>query len=65
MNNNDLTIGQYLINRLYDYQVRHIFGILGDYVLSFVHELNQSAIEYIGTTREEGAAFATDSYACC
>ena len=31
-----LSIGQYLIRRLHDYGVRHVFGIPGDYVLAFL-----------------------------
>jgi indolepyruvate decarboxylase len=65
MTADNLTIAHYLIKRLSDYQVQHIFGIPGDYVLSFVNELNQSPIQYIGTTREESAAFAADGYARC
>lgn len=65
MTTNTLTIAQYLIQRLYDHQARHIFGIPGDYVLSFVNELSQSPIQYVGTTREDGAAFAADGYARC
>ena len=31
--NSNLSIGEYLIRRLQDYGVRHVFGIPGDYVL--------------------------------
>jgi TPP-dependent 2-oxoacid decarboxylase len=65
MTTDNLTIAQYLIKRLYDYQARHIFGIPGDYILNFVHELSLSPIQYIGTTREDAAAFAADGYARC
>lgn len=65
MNAETLTIAQYLINRLHEQQVQHIFGIPGDYILSFVNELSHSPIQYIGTTREDGAAFAADGYARC
>jgi len=65
MTTDTVTIADYLIKRLYDYQVRHIFGIPGDYILSFVNELSVSPIQYIGTTREDSAAFAADGYARC
>ena len=36
-----LSIGQYLIRRLSDYGLRHVFGLPGDYVLSFYSMLEQ------------------------
>ena len=32
-------VSSYLIQRLYDYGVRHVFGVPGDFVLGFYHEL--------------------------
>lgn len=58
-----LTIGDYLIQRLWDLGVRHIFGIPGDYVLSFYADLEQGPIRLIGCTREDCAGFAADAYA--
>lgn len=58
-----LTIGDYLIQRLWDLGVRHIFGIPGDYVLSFYADLEQSPIRLVGCTREDCAGFAADAYA--
>jgi indolepyruvate decarboxylase len=58
-----LSIGQYLIRRLQDYGIRHIFGIPGDYVLSFYGMLERSPIQVIGCTREDCAGFAADAYA--
>lgn len=57
------TIGQYLIRRLQDYKVRHVFGVPGDYVLGFYEQLQNSPIEVIGTTGENCAGFAADAYA--
>lgn len=57
------TIGSYLIKRLQDYGVRHIFGIPGDYVLRFYEMLEQSPIKVIGVTREDCAGYAADAYA--
>ncbi|MFO1062444.1 MAG: thiamine pyrophosphate-binding protein [Pirellulales bacterium] len=59
----DLSIGQYLINRLQDYGIRDIFGIPGDYVLAFYSMLEQSPINVVGCTREDCAGFAADAYA--
>ncbi|MGZ8238151.1 MAG: alpha-keto acid decarboxylase family protein [Methylobacter sp.] len=59
------TIGQYLLKRLYDAGVKHIFGVPGDYVLGFYDLMVKSPIQHIGTTREDTAAFAADGYARC
>lgn len=58
-----LTIGQYLIRRLQDYRVGHVFGIPGDYVLGFYDQLCRSDIQVVGTSKEDGAGFAADAYA--
>ena len=58
-----LSIGDYLIQRLWDSGVRHVFGIPGDYVLSFYAQVEQSPIALIGCTSEDCAGFAADGYA--
>lgn len=58
-----LSIGQYLIKRLADYGIKHVFGIPGDYVLAFYGLLEQSELETVGCTREDCAGFAADAYA--
>ena len=58
-----LSIGEYLIQRLWKLGVRHIFGVPGDYVLGFYDMLVHSDIEVVGTTREDCAGFAADAYA--
>jgi TPP-dependent 2-oxoacid decarboxylase len=59
------TIGQYLLKRLYDAGVKHVFGVPGDYILGFYDLMVKSQIQHIGTTREDTAAFAADGYARC
>src|SRR5712664_434269 len=56
-------IGDYLIQRLYDHGVRHVFGIPGDYVLGFYDLLHRSPLRIINTCDEQGAGFAADAYA--
>ncbi len=63
MPRNRQTIAEYLIKRLHDYGVRHVFGIPGDYVLGFYEQLAKSPIHIIGTVQEDGAGFAADAYA--
>ncbi len=57
------TIGEYLIGRLQELGVEHVFGIPGDYVLGLYKLLEKSSIELVGTTREDCAGFAADAYA--
>jgi indolepyruvate decarboxylase len=58
-----LSIGQYLIRRLSDYGIRHVFGLPGDYVLSFYSMLERSPLDLVNCTREDCAGFAADAYA--
>jgi indolepyruvate decarboxylase len=59
-----MNVSSFLIKRLYDYGVRHIFGVPGDFVLGFYQELLQSnKLKIINTCDEQGAAFAADAYA--
>lgn len=58
-----LSIGQYLIRRLQDYGIGHVFGIPGDYILTFYGLLEKSPLEVVGCTREDCAGFAADAYA--
>src|SRR5512143_2702901 len=58
-----VSVGDYLIQRLYDLNVRHVFGIPGDYVLGFYDRLQNSPLRLINTSDEQGAGFAADAYA--
>ncbi len=57
------TIGQYLIQRLQDYGLEHVFGIPGDFILQFYAQLCESPIQVVGCTREDNAGYAADGYA--
>src|SRR6188768_3713963 len=57
------TIGGYLIQRLQDHGLQHVFGIPGDFVLHFYGLLQDSPIRVIGATREDCAGYAADAYA--
>lgn len=59
----EVSIGQYLLNRLQDYGIRDVFGIPGDYVLAFYSMMEKSPINVVGCTREDCAGFAADAYA--
>lgn len=58
-----VSIGRYLLDRLYELGVRHIFGIPGDYVLGLYAMIEDSRIQPVITTREDCAGFAADAYA--
>ena len=58
-----LSIGQYLIRRLSDHGIRHVFGLPGDYVLTFYSMLEHSPLGLVNCTREDCAGFAADAYA--
>src|SRR5947209_3956084 len=59
-----VTIGQYLLDRLYELGVEHIFGVPGDYVLRMDKLIEQHEhIQFINMTRENTAGYAADAYA--
>ncbi len=57
------TVGSYLVERLRQVGVRHVFGVPGDYVLGLMDEIVDSEIEFVGTCNELGAGYAADAYA--
>jgi indolepyruvate decarboxylase len=58
-----VTIGAYLIRRLQQLGVGHVFGVPGDYVLRFFDLLERSTLRVVNTCDEQGAGFAADAYA--
>ena len=58
-----ISIGGYLIQRLRDHGVGHVFGIPGDYVLGFYDQMLKAKLDIITTCDEQGAGFAADAYA--
>jgi len=60
---NDLTIGDYLISRIQALGVEHVFGVPGDYALSFYELLQKRGMRIVNTCDEQGAGFAADAYA--
>ncbi len=57
------TVSGYMIRRLVDLGVEHIFGVPGDYILDFYRQLEESPLQIINTCDEQGAGFAADAYA--
>lgn len=56
-------VGDYLIERLRAHGVEHVFGVPGDFVLSFMKNLEDSSLTLVTTCDEQGAGFAADAYA--
>ncbi len=57
------TIGDYLIRRLREEGVGHVFGVPGDFVLALFKKLEDSPLQVVNTCDEQGAGFAADAYA--
>jgi TPP-dependent 2-oxoacid decarboxylase len=57
------TVGDYLIRRLVEEGLSHVFGVPGDYVLGLFKKLEESPLQTVCTCDEQGAAFAADAYA--
>jgi indolepyruvate decarboxylase len=59
-----MTIGDFLLRRLNEAGVRHLFGVPGDYNLELLQQLQESgALKWVGTCNELNASYAADGYA--
>ncbi len=63
MTTSEITVAQYLITRLKEMGVGHLFGVPGDFVLGFLNQVLESDLKYVGTCNELNAAYAADGYA--
>ena len=63
MKNTEITVAEYLLLRLKEIGVDHIFGVPGDFVLGFLNQVLKSEVKYVGTCNELNAAYAADGYA--
>jgi len=59
----EVTVAGYLLARLKEIGVDHIFGVPGDFVLGFFNRMLKSDVKYVGTCNELNAAYAADGYA--
>jgi indolepyruvate decarboxylase len=58
------TVGDYLLARLAEIGIRHVFGVPGDYNLAFLdHIMDSEQITWVGNANELNAAYAADGYA--
>jgi indolepyruvate decarboxylase len=59
-----MNIGDFLLRRLKDAGLRHLFGVPGDYNLELLQQLQDSgALKWVGTCNELNASYAADGYA--
>jgi len=59
-----MTIGDFLLRRLEEAGVRHLFGVPGDYNLALLQQLADSgSMQWIGTCNELNSSYAADGYA--
>lgn len=60
------TVGDYLLARLQEVGVKHLFGVPGDYNLQFLDRvIDHPEIGWVGCANELNAAYAADGYARC
>ncbi len=58
------TVGDYLLGRLQELGVRHLFGVPGDYVLGFNAQIEATpALRWVANCNELNAAYAAEGYA--
>lgn len=58
------TVGHYLVDRLYELGLRHLFSIAGDYSIDWVtNYVGKSDIQVINEVNELNAGYAADGYA--
>lgn len=63
MQNPEITVAEYLLIRLKELGLDHLFGVPGDFVLGFLNQVLKSDVKYIGTCNELNASYAADGYA--
>ena len=63
MTSPEITVAEYLLTRLKEIGVDHLFGVPGDFVLGFFNQVLKSDLKYVGTCNELNAAYAADGYA--
>ncbi len=59
----EITVAEYLLTRLKEIGIDHLFGVPGDFVLGFFNQVLKSDLKYVGTCNELNAAYAADGYA--
>jgi indolepyruvate decarboxylase len=59
-----MTVGEFLLRRLHEAGVRHLFGVPGDFNLELLQQNEDTGqLTWIGTCNELNASYAADGYA--
>jgi indolepyruvate decarboxylase len=61
--NTNYTVSRYILHRLREIGVQHLFGVPGDYNLDFLDDVIKSPVKWVGTCNELNAGYAADGYA--
>lgn len=61
--NEQYTVSLYLLHRLQEIGIKHLFGVPGDYNLDFLDDVMDSPIKWVGNCNELNAGYAADGYA--
>ena len=62
--NTEYTVGQYLVDRLHQLGLEHLFSIAGDYSIEWLNRyVTPSGVKLIEEVNELNAGFAADGYA--
>ncbi len=63
VNGENFTVSNYLLQRLDEAGIKHLFGVPGDYVLDFLDAVIGSPLKWVGNCNELNAGYAADGYA--
>ncbi len=58
-----MTIGDFLVRRLQEAGIGHVFGVPGDFNLELLRQIEDAGLEWVGTCNEMNASYAADGYA--
>ncbi|MCX6225348.1 MAG: thiamine pyrophosphate-binding protein [Bacteroidia bacterium] len=61
--NKNYTVSRYILHRLEEIGIKHLFGVPGDYNLDFLDDVVESPIRWVGNCNELNAGYAADGYA--
>lgn len=59
----EITVGDYLFQRLHEFGVRGVHGVAGDFNLSLLDLLEPNGLYWVGNCNELNAGYAADGYA--
>jgi indolepyruvate decarboxylase len=61
--NRTMTVGDFLVRRLQEAGIGHVFGVPGDFNLELLRQMEDGGLQWVGTCNEMNASYAADGYA--